>query len=396
MILSLVSTKQMISMRCCDGARRSALAWCMLAAILTGCSDEAPAPELPPRAILWQRISGENVDERRVISGIVTAVSDTRLAFEVGGIVESVEVSLGDRVENGQVLARLDPEPFELAVRDADAALAEALALRESARADFSRAEQLFEANVMSRQEYERATARRDSQDSHVDAAEARLNLTRRDLRRSVLRAPFAGAISVKEIDLAMKLSSGQIAFEMDSGESGLRIEVQMPETLIARVKQGDAVSVTFPSVGDQQVDAAGRSYPAVIAEVGTRAGTGNAFPVRADLVEAPSGLRPGMTAEATFTMSHEGRGIAEVDGFLIPIAAALAESNGQFAVFVFDPSTSTVSKRSIQSGGVRDNSIAVLGGLTQGDIIATAGVTFLREGQTVTLVDERLVRSAP
>ena len=51
----------------------------------------------------------------------MTAVSDTRLAFEVGGIVETVEVSLGDRVESGQVLARLDPEPFELTVRDAEA-----------------------------------------------------------------------------------------------------------------------------------------------------------------------------------------------------------------------------------------------------------------------------------
>jgi multidrug efflux system membrane fusion protein len=378
------------------GTRRGALVSSMLVVFLAGCGQETAPPELPPRAILWQRVSAENVNEQRVISGIVTAISDTRLAFEVGGIVDTVEVSLGDRVENGQVLARLDPEPFELSVRDAEAVLAETVALRESARADYSRAKLLYEASVASRQEYERATARRDSQNSQVSAAEARLNLTRRDLRRSVLRAPFAGSISVKEIDPAMKLASGQIAFEMDSGESGLRVEVQMPETLIARVHQGDEVSITFPSVGDQQLDAAGRSYPAVVAEVGTRAGTGNAFPVRADLVEAPPGLRPGMTAEATFSMPREDHGIAVVEGFLIPIAAALAEANDQFAVFVFDPKSSTVSKRSIQIGGVRDNLIAVLDGLAQGEIIATAGVTFLREGQTVALLDEQLVRNAP
>jgi multidrug efflux system membrane fusion protein len=378
------------------GTRRCALAWSMLVVFLAGCGQETAPPELPPRAILWQRVSAENVSEKRVISGIVTAISDTRLAFEVGGIVDTVEVSLGDGVENGQVLARLDPEPFELSVRDAEAVLAEARALRESARADYSRAKLLYEASVASLQEYERATARRDSQDSQVSAAEARLNLTRRDLRRSVLRAPFAGSISVKEIDPAMKLASGQIAFEMDSGESGLRVEVQMPETLIARVHQGDKVSITFPSVGDQQLDAADRSYPALVAEVGTRAGTGNAFPVRADLVEAPPGLRPGMTAEATFSMPREDHGIVVVEGFLIPIAAALAEANDQFAVFVFDPKSSTVSKRSIQIGGVRDNLIAVLDGLAQGEIIATAGVTFLREGQTVALLDEQLVRNAP
>jgi RND family efflux transporter MFP subunit len=365
-------------------------------ALLSGCGQEAAPPELPPRAILWQRVSGESINDQRIISGIVTAVSDTRLAFEVGGIVETVEVSLGDRVESEQVLARLDPEPFELAVSDAEAGLAEARALRESARADFARAKALFEANVASRQELDRATALRDSRDSQVDAASARLNLARRDLRRSVLRAPFAGAISVREVDPAMKLASGQIAFEMDSRESGLRVEVQMPETLIARVRQGDHVSVTFPSVGRQQLDTDDRSYPAVVAEVGTRAGTGNAFPVRSDLTEVPTGLRPGMTAEVTFSMPREDHGIVVVEGFLIPIAAAVAEANDEFSVFVFDPQSSTVSKRSVRLGGVRDNDVAVLDGLASGDIIATAGVTFLRDGQTVTLLDEQLVRNAP
>jgi RND family efflux transporter MFP subunit len=363
---------------------------------LSGCGQEEDPPDLPPRAILWQRVSSESVDDQRAISGIVTAVSDTRLAFEVGGIVETVEVSLGDRVESDQVLARLDSEPFELAVRDADASLAEATALRASARADFARGAELYKADVASRQEYDRVTALRDSRESQVDAAEARLNLARRDLRRSVLRAPFAGAISVKEIDVAMKLASGQIAFEMDSGESGLRVEVQMPETLIARVRQGDRVSITFPSIGNQELDTAGQSYPAVVAEVGTRAGTGNAFPVRSDLVEVPPGLRPGMTAEVTFSMPHEDHGIVVVEGFLIPLAAVLAEANDQFSVFVFDPQTSTVSKRSIQTGGVRDNDLAVLDGLAEGEIVATAGVPFLREGQTVTLLDDQLVRNAP
>jgi multidrug efflux pump subunit AcrA (membrane-fusion protein) len=99
-----------------------------------GCRQEAPPPELPPRAIQWQRVTDAVSGEQRVISGIVTAISDTRLAFEVGGTVDLVEVDLGDHVEKGQRLARLDPEPFELGVRDAEASLAEARALQELAR----------------------------------------------------------------------------------------------------------------------------------------------------------------------------------------------------------------------------------------------------------------------
>ena len=82
-----------------NSARRALAATGALLAVLVGCREAAPPPELPPRAIQWQRVSAEAAGERRIISGIVTAVSDTRLAFEVGGIVETVDVALGDKVD---------------------------------------------------------------------------------------------------------------------------------------------------------------------------------------------------------------------------------------------------------------------------------------------------------
>lgn len=374
--------------------RRALVAWGALLAASLGCRQEAPPPELPPRAIQWQRVSGAAAGEHRVISGIVTAVSDTELAFEVGGTVDRVEVDLGDHVEKGQRLARLDPEPFELGVRDAEASLAEARALQELARSTLERYEEA--ASAVARQELDQARAMRDARDQQVDAAQARLNLARRDLRRSVLVAPFRGSISSREIDPAMKVASGQTAFELDSEESGLRVEVQMPETLIARVRQGDEVEVGFPSIGDGRFDAEERRYPAVVSEVGSRAGAGNAFPVRADLLAAPPGLRPGMTAEVTFSVPRFEGGLVGLEGFLIPIAAAFAEADDRFCVFVYDPETSTVSKRPIRTGGVRENDVAVLEGLEEGEIIATAGVPFLRDGQQVTLLERGRLRTAP
>jgi RND family efflux transporter MFP subunit len=292
-----------------------------------------------------------------------------------------------------QVLARLDPEPFELTVRDAEAALAQNVALQQASRADFERAEKLFEAEVASQQEFDRALAMRDSRDSQVQATEARLKLARRDLRRSVLKAPFSGAISVKEIEPAMEIAGGQVVFEMDSGDGGLRVEVQMPETLITGVRQGATVEVSFPSIGGERFDEAKGRFAAVVSEVGTRAGVGNAFPVRADLLDPPAGLRPGMTAEAFFSIPRAESSVREFQGFMIPMAAALAEADGKFSVFVYDRDSSTVTKRPIRSGGVRDNDIAVLEGLADGEVIATAGVSFLRDGQQVTLLDERLLR---
>jgi RND family efflux transporter MFP subunit len=371
---------------------RALVSLCALVALLPGCREEALPPDLPPRAIQWAAVSGTLAEEAFVISGIVTAISDTTLAFEVGGTLQSVEVNLGDPVDQGQVLARLDPEPFELAVRDGEAALAEARSLRELARTTAARFEAA--AGAVPQQDIDRARAERDSRTSQVEAAQARLNLARRDLRRSVLSAPFRGVISAREIDPAMNVAGGQTVFALDSEESGLRVEVQMPETRIVRVKQGAEVQVAFPSKGNAGLGAAGQSFPALVSEVGTRAGVGNAFPVRADLLDRPRGLRPGMTAEVTFSLPRGDAALGELEGFMIPVGATLAEADDRFSVFVYDSGTSVVNKRAILIGGVRDNEIAVLEGLEEGEIIATAGVPFLRDGQPVTLLDEQLIRA--
>ena len=353
-----------------------------------GCGQAEPPPELPPRAIRWMQVSSSIPAEQRVISGIVTAVDFTRLAFEVGGVVQSVDVNLGDHVERDQVLAKLDPEPFDLAVRDAEAELSKSNARLAAAQANYERTRALFDADVASQQELDRDIAQRDSLISQSEANQARLNLARRDLRRSELRAPFKGSISVRSIDIAQKVASGQVAFEMDSEESGLRVEVQMPETLIARVRQGTRAQVSFPSLGGRDVAGAPEPIEAVVTEVGTRAGTGNAFPVRADLVSTPASLRPGMTAEVRFELASVDTNELGIDGFLVPFASVHVEQEGRGSVFVFDESTSTVRRKPVETGGVRDNDIAVLSGLEDGDVIATAGVSFLRDGQQVRLME--------
>jgi multidrug efflux pump subunit AcrA (membrane-fusion protein) len=175
-----------------------------------------------------------------------------------------------------------------------------------------------------------------------------------------------------------------------------LRVEVQMPETLIDRIRQGDAAQVSFPSLDDPRFDVADQSYPAVVAEVGSRAGSGNSFPVRADLTNPPPGIRPGMTAEVSFSLPRGEAELGVRQGFMIPIAAVYPEADDGFSVFIFDGETSTVKKSRVRTGGVGDNSIAILEGLEEGQIIATAGVAFLNDGQQVTLLDAELIRNAP
>jgi multidrug efflux system membrane fusion protein len=185
----------------------------------------------------------------------------------------------------------------------------------------------------------------------------------------------------VKNVEPAETVYTGKVVFELDSGESGLRAEVQVPETLIAKIAQGQEVDVSFPSMS-------GRQFPAVVSEVGTRAADGNAFTVKADLVDRVKEARPGMTVEVRFSYQRSLDGVVALEGYMIPIAAVYHAMNGGMFVFRFDSASSTVRQLPVVSGGVRDNEVAVLEGLEEGAIIATAGVNFLQDGQTVTLLE--------
>jgi len=140
-------------------------------------------------------------------------------------------------------------------------------------------------------------------------------------------------------------------------------------------------VEVTFPSLSDD-------TYPAAISEVGTRAGDGNAFRVKADLTEQVAEIRPGMTAEVHFTYAKSAPGVVDFDGYMIPIASVRQSMDGQMSVFVFDTESSMLRQTPIVSGGVLDNEVAVMDGLFDGAVIATAGVSFLSDGQTVRLLE--------
>jgi multidrug efflux pump subunit AcrA (membrane-fusion protein) len=178
-----------------------------------------------------------------------------------------------------------------------------------------------------------------------------------------------------------MELGPGAIAFEIDSGEGGMQAQVQVPESMIPHVRGGEVVHVTLSALGDEV-------FEATVAEVGTRSSAANSFTVKADLTQQHSEFRSGMTAEVRFSYARFVGDAPTVDGFMIPLSAVLPEGDRGFSVFVFDPDTSTVRHQPVTTAGVRDNDIVVRSGLSERDIIAIAGVSFLRDGQSVTLME--------
>jgi RND family efflux transporter MFP subunit len=347
-----------------------------LALALHGCGGEPPeaAPQLRPVRTMLVEASGGGVT--RILAGVARAGVESRLSFRVSGTAQSVNVTLGDRVRRGQVLARLDPTDYELMLEEAEAGLAQAQAGLRRSEADYERVRALYENNNASKGELDAARAGAESAEAQVEAGEKRLQQARQQVGYTVLRAPSDGAIAAVDLEVNENVQGGQQVFLLTAGAE-LEIEVAVPEVLIAQVGVGQPVSVRFDALP-------GRRMGAKVTEVGIAAiGAASTFQVTAALVDAPAEIRSGMAAEVTFTFDE-----GQTDRLVVPAVAIGEDRDGRF-VFVLergDGGDGTVRRRPVRIGKPQSSlaGIEVLDGLEVGEEVVTAGVRRLTDGMAV------------
>ena len=356
-----------------------------LSAFISSCSEKNIPSEEVIRPIAWTKVTESSLQQLRTLSGIVAPVEATSLSFEVIGKVQSVEVKLGDSVQKGQVLAQLNHRSFELSLKSAQAQLDKAHSDMVEAKNGFTRYSQLIKQGLVSQSGFDNARANYESSKSAVGVAQAQLDIAKKNLQDSTLIAPYNGIITKRLIEPSQQIGTGQAAFEIE-GKHGLEVNVMVPETLIRELRHNTIIPVRFPVLTQTQI--LGR-----ISEIGTRAETANAFPVTVVLQEENPLLRAGMTAEVDFTF--EGVGKTGYHGITIsvPLTALRAGINQKTFVFVYDPTTQVVNQRQVQTENVLNNTAFISKGLQDGEIIAIAGVAFLRDGQKVTLLDKTIQR---
>jgi RND family efflux transporter MFP subunit len=342
---------------------------------LTACKEKPEIVEVI-RAIETVTVEEQAPRQIRKLSGIVDAVDSSDLSFEVGGQVDLVKVDIGDRVQKGQVLAVLDPEPYQLDVNAAQAELVKARANVVNTKAEFERQQRVYEQGAGAKSDLDTADYNYQAAQSAVNYQISRLNLAKRNLRKTTLRSPYEGTIAWRSVDPHEEVTIGQKVFEIDA-KGTLEVQLAVPETTIYRIRLGDPATVTFPILPG--VSANGR-----ISDIGSAAVKANAFPVKVELVGAYEKVKPGMTAEVNLTVKDENRR----PGYLVPLPAILPapEENRGF-VFVYDAGTSTVKKTPVSFRGTQQKKALVDEGLAAGDVIAIAGVSFLADGLEVKLM---------
>jgi RND family efflux transporter MFP subunit len=345
--------------------------------ITAACKQEVEIVEVV-RAIKTITVQEQAAQLVFKFSGLVAAVDSSGLSFEVGGNVSSVRVDIGDRVKKGEVLAVLDPEPYKLEVDAIRAELVKARGEVDRSKAQYERHKRIYEQGAGAKSYLEVAEYQYTAAKSAVKYQLARLDLAKRNLRKTKLFSPYDGTIAWRSVNSNEEVMAGQKLFEINaSGE--MEVQLAVPETTIDLIYAGDTASITFPTLP-------GDTIAGQITYIGSAAVEANAFPVKVKLVEPDAKIKPGMTAEVILTIEKENRS----KGYLVPLQALLptGQENKGYA-FVYDPDTSTVVKTPVHALGTEKKMAIVDEGLKEGDIIAVAGVSFLADGMVVKLIEK-------
>jgi len=348
-----------------------------IALALAACKEKTEIIEVI-RPIKTITVEEQATEQIRKFSGVVAAVDSSGLSFQVGGQVESVEVDIGDHVKKDQVLAVLDPEPYQLEVDAAQAELVKARANVTNTKAEFDRQKRVFEQGAGAKSDLDAAEYNYKAAGSAVNVQIARLDLSKRNLRKTKLLSPYDGAIAWRSVQPNEEVKVGQKVFEINA-KGTMEVQLAVPESTIDRIHIDGQATITFPTLpGDS---AKGR-----ISFIGSAAVKAGAFPVKVELLDPSKNVKPGMTAEANLFIKDENRQA----GYLVPLQALqpTTEANQGYA-FVYDPKTSTVKKTLVSSRGMDNKKAIVSEGIAAGDIIAVAGVSFLADGMQVKLMEK-------
>ncbi len=361
---------------------------------LSGCSQ--PAEPAPPklRPVTYVQISTSGGASTQSFSGIAQSSRTAALSFKVSGTLQQLPVEVGQQVRQGALIARIDPTDYSVQyeqavaqLRSSETQIEQAEAQLIAARSAYQRTEKLYENNSVSLSEYEQARANYESAQSQYNAAQAAVAASKAQVRASsnqvdyaTLRAPFAGVITDVMADENELVGSGNPVAVL-SADDDLEVQVGVPEALIARIKKGMKVNVTFSVIRNQV-------FEGEVSEVSFSTQQGGAtYPVTIRLVEPSEAIRPGMASEVAFRFDEaqltNGRPV-------IPPAAIGEDTGGRF-VFLLRPEDSiyVASRQAIQLGPLVENGYVVEEGLEAGQLIATAGLKSLLDGMRVRLIDQ-------
>lgn len=337
-----------------------------------GCTATAPAAtEPPPPPVYAATITPEAVTPTSVATAEILANRQSNMSSETAGRVVEVGVEAGDRVQEGQVLLRLDVGRPASAAQAANAAVAQSEARLTQAKRELERTKKLVRTGGLPEQRLDDAQDAVRLASAARDAARAEARLARRGLTDAVIRAPFAGTVVDRMVELGEYLAPGSPLLSLadtsllkarvllDPREA-IDVKVGAPATISVYARPGEVFTGNVVRVGE-------------VIDPRTRR-----LPVEIELDEHDGRLRPGLVAKFEVITAEPRQEIrVALDGVF--------ERFGSQHVYVIEDGIAR--RRAIELGSVRAGFAEVSSGLEPGEIVVVKGVTRVVDGSKVQVV---------
>jgi len=324
---------------------------------------QAGAFQPPPEAVTTVVAQRQQWPATLSIIGTMEAVQGVTVSADLPGTVDRIGFDSGKAVRKEDVLVELD-------TRQERAQLAALEAQRDLARVNFSRMQQLASQGVISRMEYDNATAQQK-------ATEAQVGEIRATIARKTIRAPFSGILGIRQVNLGQYLSAGQAIVSLQA-LNPIYVNLGVPQQDAAKVRAGRTLRVTSSDVAGDVFTGRVTAIDSVVNEA-----TRN-IQVQATLANPGGRLRPGMFVQVEMAMGADRPVIA------LPATAINYAPYGDSVYIVSDlkdPSGKTyrgVRQQFVKLEGSRGDQVAVVSGVNPGDEVVSSGVFKLRNGAAV------------
>ena len=353
---------------------RLGLAALLLLTLSTGCSDQDQPPQAVSRPVKVFRIEETATNAVISFAGEVRARIETPLSFRVGGKLLERKVDVGDQVRKGQLLAVLDGNDYRLAAQGLKAQLAAAQADSTFLRDDLVRYRELLAQQVISPPEFERHETAYTTARERTTALQAQLGQALNQLNYTELHADRDGVVTALAVEAGQVLTAGQAVVSLAKLDEK-EIHFDVPEQRLVEIKRQQEVSISLWADDN-------RRYQAKIREIASTADPASrTYRVKASLLTGADAAQLGMTATVHIT-AHSAKGIA------IPLSAVYTPQNqpDHPSVWLVDEQAATVKSAPVRLGETLAGELIAVKGLVSGQLLVSAGVQRLGEGQSVRL----------
>jgi membrane fusion protein (multidrug efflux system) len=317
----------------------------------------------PPDAVTSVVVQQAQWPTTLSVIGTMEAVQGVMVSADLPGTVDKINFDSGKAVRQGEILVELD-------TKQERAQLAALEAQRDLAKLNYDRMKQLVNEGVISRVEYDQATAQQRSTEANVSEIRA-------TIARKTIRAPFTGVLGIRKINLGQYLAGGNPIVQLQA-LNPIYVNVGIPQQSVTQVKVGRTLRITSEEMSGKVFVGHVTAIDSVVDEA-----TRN-IQIQATLANPGSVLRPGMFVQVELGLGQSASVIA------LPASAVNYAPYGN-SVFVIedmkDPKGESyrgVRQQFVKVQGSRGDQVAVVEGLKPGEEVVTSGVFKLRNGAKV------------